>query len=135
MSAGNVVALLSPLVFTSVLAYALDPLTYDNKSMAAIRLGKGRGHWEKAPSRGLLHYENYVRIHDMGDDHFGAHAIVQDRINFKQEGFYRLGLRGIFWLFCSSFAVGLFPLWEGTAWPVHTRVSYKDLSGNGRATI
>lgn len=39
MLAGNVVALLSPLVFVPVLTYAFGPQNYDYKSMAAIRLG------------------------------------------------------------------------------------------------
>lgn len=39
MLAGNVVALLSPLVFVPVLTYAFGPQDYDYKSMAAIRLG------------------------------------------------------------------------------------------------
>lgn len=39
MLAGNVVALLSPLIFVPVLTYAFGPQNYDYKSMAAIRLG------------------------------------------------------------------------------------------------
>lgn len=38
MLAGNVVALLSPLIFVPVLTYAFGPQKYDYKSMAAIRL-------------------------------------------------------------------------------------------------
>ena len=39
MLAGNVVALLSPLVFIPVLTYTFGPQNYDYKSMALIRLG------------------------------------------------------------------------------------------------
>lgn len=39
MLAGNVVALLSPLVFIPILTYAFGAQNYDYKSMAAIRLG------------------------------------------------------------------------------------------------
>ena len=39
MLAGNVVALLSPLIFIPILTYAFGPQNYDYKSMAAIRLG------------------------------------------------------------------------------------------------
>lgn len=39
MLAGNVVALLTPLIFVPVLTYTFGPQNYDYKSMAAIRLG------------------------------------------------------------------------------------------------
>ena len=39
MLAGNVVALLSPMVFIPVLTYAFGPQNYDYKTMALIRLG------------------------------------------------------------------------------------------------
>ena len=39
MLAGNVVALLSPLIFIPILTYTFGPQNYDYKSMAAIRLG------------------------------------------------------------------------------------------------
>ena len=39
MLAGNVVALLSPLIFIPILTYAFGPQNYDYKSMAEIRLG------------------------------------------------------------------------------------------------
>ena len=39
MLAGNVVALLSPLVYIPVLTYAFGPQNYDYKSMGLIRLG------------------------------------------------------------------------------------------------
>jgi len=39
MLAGNVVALLSPLIFIPILTYSFGPQNYDYKSMAAIRLG------------------------------------------------------------------------------------------------
>ncbi|MCJ1395300.1 hypothetical protein MMC18_008184 [Xylographa bjoerkii] len=39
MLAGNVVALLSPLIYIPVLTYAFGPQNYDYKSMALIRLG------------------------------------------------------------------------------------------------
>ena len=39
MLAGNVVALLSPMIFVPALTYAFGPQNYDYKSMAAIRLG------------------------------------------------------------------------------------------------
>jgi len=39
MLAGNVVALLSPMVFVPVLTYGFGPQDYDYKSMGLIRLG------------------------------------------------------------------------------------------------
>lgn len=42
---------------------------------------------------------------------------------------------GIIWLICSTFAVGVYPLWEGRDSLRHTFVSiYKDLTGRGRNT-
>lgn len=38
MLAGNVVALLSPIIFVPLLTYALGPQNYDYKTMAMIRL-------------------------------------------------------------------------------------------------
>ena len=41
---------------------------------------------------------------------------------------------GILWLFCSSFMVGLFPLWEGRHSMARTfKGIFKDLSGKGGA--
>ena len=49
---------------------------------------------------------------------------------------------GILWLFCSSFCVGLYPLWEGRKTSSHTiKAIFLDLTGkrkptlHGRATI
>ena len=40
---------------------------------------------------------------------------------------------GILWLFCSSFTVGLFPLWEGRAGMAYTLKSIiRDITGKGK---
>ncbi len=43
---------------------------------------------------------------------------------------------GIIWLFCSTFCVGLYPLWEGRRSQAHTiKGIYKDLTGKGKPPL
>lgn len=43
---------------------------------------------------------------------------------------------GIIWLFCSTFCVGLYPLWEGRHSQAHTiKGIYKDLTGKGKPPL
>ena len=43
---------------------------------------------------------------------------------------------GIFWLFCSASAVGIFPLWQGRKTIAHTfKYMYLDATGKWKPTI
>lgn len=160
MLAGNVVALLSPLVFVPVLTYAFGPQNYDYKSMAAIRLGND----EDIAAAAHTDLEQIPGSTDMS-----AADLESEQKNLKRAlliaksltGFMTVALLilwpmplygtgyifskkfftgwvsvGILWLFCSSFCVGLFPLWEGRHSMANTfKGIVRDLSGKGGANI
>jgi urea-proton symporter len=136
MLAGNVVALLSPIVLVPVLTFAFGADSYDWASMAAIKQG------DDADSSDLI-------IEDPEGGQAGGFVVVapeedKARLNkasriakimtvvmtlaflvlwpmplygssyvFSKPFFTGWVTVGIIWLFGSSFAVGLFPLWEG----------------------
>jgi Na+/proline symporter len=136
MLAGNVVALLSPLVLVPVLTFAFGADRYDWASMAAIKQG------DDADSSDLV-------IEDPEGGHAGGFVVVapeedKAKLNkasriakimtvvmtlaflvlwpmplygssyvFSKAFFTGWVTVGIIWLFGSSFAVGIFPLWEG----------------------
>ncbi|KAF2638333.1 Na+/solute symporter [Massarina eburnea CBS 473.64] len=137
MLAGNVVALLSPLVFVPVLTYALGPQNYDWISMKAIR--KGDDH-DLADAANLdLELVPGEHTHSVSEDEaeqaklFKASRIARWMTLFMTIAFlvlwpmpmYGSGyifskkfftgwiVVGILWMFCSAFCVGLYPLWEG----------------------
>ena len=138
MLAGNVVALLSPLVFVPVLTYAFGPQNYDYKSMAAIRLGDDT--------------EIALDAHTDLESIPGTQTIIDTQQTEKEQAKLRRASRiaksltvfltvallvlwpmpmygssyvfskkfftgwvvvGILWIFCSLFCVGLYPLFEG----------------------
>lgn len=161
MLAGNVVALLSPLVFVPVLTYAFGPQNYDYKSMAAIRLGDDESIAAEAntdleqipggvPGMSAAEFESeQKKLHRASLIAKSLTAFMTIAILilwpmplygtgyiFSKKFFTGWVSVGILWLFCSSFAVGLFPLWEGR----HSMAStfkgiVRDLSGKGGATI
>lgn len=137
MLVGNVVGLLSPLVFVPVLTYTFGADDYDWASMAAIKQSDDT---DASPSEGAL---------ESGSDHGPSFVIVapeQDMVKlnkasrlakwltvimavsflvlwpmpmygsgyiFSKPFFTGWVTVGIIWIFGSSGAVGLFPLWEG----------------------
>ena len=78
MLAGNVVALLSPLIFVPVLTYAFGPQNYDYKSMAAIRLGNDEDIAE----------ENHTDLELVP----GAATVSAERKDTEQKKLYRASL-------------------------------------------
>lgn len=138
MLVGNVVGLLSPLVFVPALTYAFGADDYDWASMAAIKQGDDAA--ETSPAEGGL---------ESGSDHGPGFVVVapeQDMVKlnkasrlakwltvimavsflvlwpmpmygsgyiFSKPFFTGWVTVGIIWIFGSSGAVGLFPLWEG----------------------
>lgn len=156
MLAGNVVALLSPLVFTPVLTYAFGPQNYDYKSMAAIRLGNdddiaaaAHTDLEQIPGgTGMSAAELESEQKKLGRASLIAKSMTGfmtiallilwpmpmygSGYVFSKKFFTGWVSVGILWLFCSSFCVGLFPLWEGRHSMARTfKGIVRDLSGKG----
>ena len=158
MLAGNVAALLSPLVFVPVLTYAFGPQNYDYKSMAAIRLGNDDD-IAAAAHTDLEHIPSGTRMSaaemELEQKNLRRASLIAKSLTgfmtiallilwpmplygtgyvFSKKFFTGWVSVGILWLFCSSFCVGLFPLWEGR----HSMAStfkgiVRDLSGKGGA--
>ena len=160
MVAGNVVALLSPLVFVPVLTYAFGPQNYDYKSMAAIRLGNDEdiaaaadtdlelipGGTEMSATDFELEQKMLKRASLIAKSLTGFMTIAililwpmplyGTGYIFSKKFFTGWVSVGILWLFCSSFCVAIFPLWEGR----HSMAStfkgiVRDLSGKGGTTL
>lgn len=154
MLAGNVVALLSPLIFVPIftLIFGLDH--YDWKSMSMIR--KGDDH-DLADSAGV----DLELVPGMSNQDEAEAAEEQHRLLraskiaktttvvltlsllilwpmpmygtgyiFSKKFFTGWVVVGILWLFGSLFCVGLFPLWEGRKSMAHTfKAMFLDLTG------
>ena len=161
MLAGNVVALLSPIVFIPILTYTFGRQNYDWVSMMAIRLGddhdlaaEAHVDLEQVPGRvaGLSEEETAkeqaslkrsVRIAG-GVTVFITLALLVlwpmplygSSYVFSREFFTGWVVVGILWLFFSAFCVGLYPLWEGRKSMAHTfRCIVRDLSGKGKPQV
>ncbi|KAL9103197.1 MAG: hypothetical protein Q9163_001724 [Psora crenata] len=158
MLAGNVAALLSPLVFVPVLTYAFGPQNYDYKSMAAIRLGDdtdialaanadpelvpgaaGPSPEESAAAQTKLQRASIIA---KSMTVFMTVALLVlwpmplygTGYVFSKKFFTGWVSVGILWLFCSFFMVGLFPLWEGRHSMANSfKGIVRDLSGKGGA--
>lgn len=164
MLAGNVVALLSPLIFVPLLTYGFGPQNYDYKSMAQIRLADDidlSSDPELTPSSQTSPPKPSSIATPMVTEE-QAKLARASLIAKSLTGFLTLALLilwpiplygtgyifskrfftgwivvGIFWLFFSAFCVGLYPLWEGRKSMAHTfKGILKDLSrGGGGAKI
>lgn len=137
MLAGNVVALLSPLIFVPVLTFAFGPQNYDYQSMLEIRRGDDRELAEDAkidielvPGEGNTTESDLLAEQAMLK-HASFIAKTMTAVMtlcflvlwpmpmygtgyvFSKKFFTAWISVGIFWLFCSSVCVGLYPLYEG----------------------
>lgn len=160
MLAGNVVALLSPLIFVPIFTYALGPQHYDWVSMKAIR--KGDDHDLAAAAHVDLELIPGERNHSVAEDaEEQAKLKKASRIARYMTVFMTLALLvlwpmpmygsgyvfskkfftgwvvvGILWMFCSAFCVGLYPLWEGRKTSSHTFKSiFLDITGKGKRNV
>lgn len=143
MLAGNVIALLSPIVLIPVFTLAFGIDKYDWKSMMAIRRGDDH---ELASAAGLDLEE--IPGHQETQAAFEREQTMLSRafkISVSMTAFLTIAMLilwpmpmygsgyifskpfftgwvvvGILWIFCSFFAVGLFPIFEGRATLVHT---------------
>ncbi|KAL9043845.1 MAG: hypothetical protein Q9214_002980 [Letrouitia sp. 1 TL-2023] len=157
MLAGNVVALLSPMIFIPVLTYAFGPQNYDYKSMALIRLGDdsdlaASAHVDLELIPGAAQASDAELLAEK--DKLKRAFVIASTMTvimtlallvlwpmpmygsayvFSKKFFTGWVCVGILWLFFSAFCVGLYPLWEGRHTMAHTFKSIvKDLSGRGK---
>ncbi|KAI0022128.1 Sodium:solute symporter family-domain-containing protein [Xylariomycetidae sp. FL0641] len=138
MLAGNVVALLSPMIFVPVLTFAFGADNYDWASMGAIKQGDDvdlTSVTHEAEVGGAQPTAGYVVVaaeEDMGKLNrasriakaltvFMALSFIilwpmpmyGSAYVFSKPFFTGWVVVGIIWIFGSSFMVGIFPLWEG----------------------
>lgn len=162
MLAGNVVALLSPLIYIPVLTYAFGPESYDYNSMAQIRLANDLDlvsdpEFLPSPSPSLILSSSHSS--PLTDDNAklsraSTIAKVLTAIMtlallilwpmplygsgyvFSKPFFTGWVVVGILWLFGSAFCVGLYPLWEGRQSIAHTfRGIMRDIKGGKGAIV
>ncbi|KAK8164758.1 urea active transporter [Phyllosticta citrichinensis] len=159
MLAGNVVALLSPLVFIPILTYMPGlggPQRYDWLSMKAIRKA------DDGDVAASAHVDLELVPGGTRNSEFEARAeaaqlqrasriaraltvvlavsflvlwpmpMYGSHYVFSKPFFTGWVVVGILWLFCSMFCVGLYPLWEGRETMARTlRLIWKDVVGHG----
>ncbi|KAH9987838.1 Sodium:solute symporter family-domain-containing protein [Xylariaceae sp. FL0662B] len=135
MLAGNVVALLSPIIFVPVLTYVFGVDNYDWVSMAAIKQADDidpstiSGGVEAAPTTEFVPAAPETETKKLNKASHIAKALTifmalafiiiwpmpmyGSGYVFSKPFFTGWVVVGIIWLFGSSFAVGIFPLWEG----------------------
>lgn len=153
MLAGNVVALLSPIIYIPILTYAFGPQSYDYKSMAEIRLANDL---DLVPDPELLPSPSPCSLlpsSESSDDQarlMRASTVAKTLTAsmtlallilwpmplygsgyvFSKRFFTGWVVVGILWLFGSAFCVGLYPLLEGRRSMAHTfRGIVRDLKG------
>jgi urea-proton symporter len=160
MLAGNVAALLSPCIFVPLFTYGFGKQNYDWVSMKEIR--KGDDH-DLAAKAGMdleqLPGERRQSIVEAEQENiklnkafkFAAYTTVFMTLAllilwpmpmygtgyiFSKKFFTGWVAVGILWLFCSSFAVGIFPVWQGRKTIAHTfKHMYLDATGKWKPTI
>jgi len=158
MLAGNVVALLSPMIFIPVLTLIFGKANYDWISMKQIRLGNdsdvtaaahldveavhGR-HAELSPEAEAEEQTKLLRASKIAKYTTAAMTIILlvlwpmplygTGYVFSQSFFSGWVIVGIIWLMCSSLAVGVYPLWEGRASMARNFGGmWRDITGKGR---
>lgn len=160
MLAGNVAALLSPCIFVPVLTYAFGRQNYDWVSMKMIRRGDDHDLAKKA-GLDLEQLAGNRRQSVVEAEAENTKLNKAFKIAASMTVFLTLALLilwpmplygtsyifsekfftgwvsvGIFWLFCSSFAVGIFPVWQGRKTIAHTfKYMYLDARGKWKPTV
>ncbi|KAF2839223.1 urea active transporter [Patellaria atrata CBS 101060] len=161
MLAGNVVALLSPLIFVPLLSFTLKTPTYDWVSMKAIRRGDDHdlaaaAHVDLELVPGGVHSESDEAEEQAKLKKASRFARILTVVMtlcllvlwpmpmygsgyiFSKKFFTGWVVVGIMWLFFSSFCVGIYPLWEGRATSARTfKAIFLDITGKrkpGRVT-
>lgn len=160
MLVGNVVSLLAPAVFIPILSLVFRSPKYDWRSMAAIRKA------DDADLAAAAHMDleqipgetNPSTTEEAAEQALLARAAKIARsltlflaisflvlwpmpmygssYIFSKKFFTGWVSVGILWLFCSSFCVGLYPLWEGRKTSGRTmKAIWRDVTGKGRPVV
>jgi hypothetical protein len=157
---GNVAALLSPCIFVPVLTYAFGKQNYDWVSMKEIR--KGDDH-DLAAKAGMdleqLPGERRQSVIEAEEENTKLNKAFKIASTmtviltlallilwpmpmygtgyiFSQKFFTGWISVGILWLFCSAFAVGIFPVWQGRKTIAHTfKYMFLDATGKWKPTV
>ena len=153
MLTGNLVSLLSPMLFIPVLSLAFPSPAYDWSSMASIRRDSEP---TETPDPECAATQTQVK-HDQDEAErrqLGRSANIAGILTivltlativvwpmpmygtgyvFSKNFFTGWVVVVFIWLFCSFICVGLYPLWEGRKTCVRTvRAIIKDVNGKGR---
>jgi SSS family transporter len=159
MLAGNVAALLSPMVFSPVLTYVFGPQNYDYESMRAIRkvddsdvAAAAHIDLELVPGENTSASEEEEEIRKLNKAAFLSRTLTIGMVIcflllwpipmygssyvFSKQFFTGWVVVGIIWLFGTAFGVVLFPLWEGRSSMVRVaRLMFYDAMGRKRAAL
>ncbi|KXT08359.1 hypothetical protein AC579_9938 [Pseudocercospora musae] len=161
MLVGNVVSLLAPMIFIPILSLVFKSPKYDWVSMKMIR--RGDDHDIAAAAHVDLEILPGERSNNSADEDAKEQAQLQRSAKiarymtvfmtlallvlwpmpmygsgyiFSKKFFTGWVAVGILWLFCSSFCVGLYPLWEGRRTSMRTvRFIFKDITGHGKPVV
>lgn len=157
MLVGNVVSLLAPAIFIPILSLVFRSPVYDWVSMAQIRKGDDSDLAAAAHvDLEMVPGEQQKRQEDEAEEQSKlqrASKIARwltvfmtlsflvlwpmpmygSAYIFSKKFFTGWVVVGILWLFCSSFCVGLYPLWEGRKTSVRTvKAIFADITGRGK---
>lgn len=160
MLAGNVVSLLAPMIFIPILSFAWKSPKYDWMSMKLIRRADDHdladaanvdielvpGESSESAEQEAQEQQKLQRAAKIARTltvvltlsllvlwpmpMYGSGYI------FSKSFFTGWVAVGILWLFCSTFVVGLYPLWEGRHTSIRTFKSiFLDVTGKGRPIV
>ncbi|KAF2720498.1 Na+/solute symporter [Polychaeton citri CBS 116435] len=154
MLAGNVVALLSPMVFIPILSLVFPSAKYDWQSMKDIRKSDdselaAAAHVDLEAVPGEAHHSQVEEEEEQRKLRRAATIARTLCVSmaiallvlwpmpmygtgyiFSKKFFTGWVTVGIIWLFCSTFCVGVYPVWEGRRTSSHTiKAIWKDVFG------
>ncbi|RVX71577.1 hypothetical protein B0A52_03761 [Exophiala mesophila] len=158
MLAGNVTALLSPIVFVPILTFAFGRQNYDWQSMKLIRRGDDSEIIRRASIEPGQVHEHVDYTNDAKEQAHLNRAAKIARIMtvlmtfaflvlwpmplygtgyvFSRSFFTGWIVVGFIWIFCTTICVGVFPVWQGRKTLVHiAKAMFRDLTGKRPTTI
>ncbi|KAI9374824.1 putative urea transporter [Aspergillus egyptiacus] len=159
MLAGNVAALLSPMVFSPALTYIFGPQNYDYESMRAIRkvddsdvAAAAHVDLELVPGENTSAQQEEEEMRKLNKAALISRGLTIAMVIcflllwpipmygsgyvFSKKFFTGWITVGIIWLFFTSFGVVIFPLWEGRASIARVaRLMALDVMGNKKAAL
>lgn len=160
MLVGNVVSLLAPMIFIPVFSLIFRSPRYDWVSMQMIRKGDDSDLAAAAHvDLEMIPGEQRKKEEEEGAEQKKLHRaskiarvltvfmtlsflvlwpmpLYGSGYIFSKKFFTGWVVVGILWLFCSSFCVGLYPLWEGRHTSKRTAIAiWKDVTGRGKPHV